>query len=126
MKQYEKSKFNLNDLIYLKYKFKKDNMEIDIKKVINDIWVLKYWYLNIIMNSIDSNNRVNLDNIDLSDSNKRSLEAYFKSKWFIDKIKLKWDSKKILYLNPYYSHQWKTIHPDLYEAFKKFNWDIIY
>lgn len=126
MKQYEKSKFNYDNLITLNYKFKKMNKDLDISKIVNDIWVLKYWYLNILEKTADSKNRISFDNIDLSDSNKRWLEAYFKNKWFIWKFKLKWDSKKILYLNPYYSYEWKTISKELYEAFNQINWNIVY
>lgn len=121
MKQYEKSKFNLDNYYKPKYNFIKMNKDLDIKKIINDIWVLKFWYLKIIEMTSDSKNRIHFDDIELSESNKRTLEAFFKKKWFIWKFKLKWDSKKVLYLNPLYSHQWKTISKELFEAFNSIN-----
>lgn len=104
----------------------KKNIEIDTLKVVEDIWVLKYWYLTLIEDTIDSKNRVTFDNINISDSNKRSLESYLKKKWFIGKFKLKWDSAKILYLNPYYAHTWKTISKELFDAFNDINNNKVY
>ena len=126
MKQYEKSKFNFENIYYTKYNFIKMNKDLDINKIVSDIWVLKFWYLKIIEMTSDSKNRINFDDIDLSDSNKRSLEAFFKKKWFIWKFKLKWDSKGVLYLNPLYSHQWKSVSIELRNAFDKINEWIIY
>jgi len=99
----------------------KVNVELDTEKIANDIWVLKYWYLSLIKDTLDSQNRITLDRINISDSNKRSLEAFLKRKWFIGKFKLKWDSKKILYFNPLYAHSWKTISKELYNAFDDIN-----
>jgi hypothetical protein len=39
---------------------------------------------------------------------------------------LKWDSKGVLYLNPLYSHQWKSVSIELRNAFYKINEWIIY
>jgi len=125
MKEYKKSKSFL-DNYYIKYNFIKMNKDLDINKIISDIWVLKFWYLKIIEMTSDSKNRINFDNIELSDSNKRGLEAFFKKKWFIWKFKLKWDSKGVLYINPLYSHQWKSVSIELKNVFDKINWDIIY
>ena len=104
----------------------KKNIEIDYWKIARDIWVLKYWYLTLIEDTADSKNRVNMDNIELSDSNKRSLESFLKKKWFLGKFKLKWDSSKVLYLNHRYNHIWKSIGMDLYDAFNEINWGNIY
>ena len=123
MDKYKNSKPNL---LYLKYKFMKKNIDIDYKKVSDDIWVLKLWYLNLIEATIDSKNRVSFENIDISESNKRTLESFFKKKGFLWKFKLKWDSNKILYMNPYYSHTWKTINTELYTAFDEINNNKIY
>ena len=104
----------------------KDNIDIDFWKVADDIWVLKYGYLSLIKESIDRKNRISLDYINISDSNKRTLVAFLKKKGFIGSFKLKWDSKKILYLNPFYAHRGKTISKELYEAFNEINWDKVY
>ena len=126
MKNYEKDKFNFEEIYFIKYKFRKMNKNIDISKIVDDIWVLKYWYLTIIEKTADSKNRINFDNIDLSESNKRSLEYFFKKKGFIGKFKLRWDSKKILYLNPIYSYEWKTVSKELFNAFNKVNKEEMY
>ena len=118
----KKDNFNL---VYLRYWFMKTNIEIDISKIIDDLWVLKYWYLTILKESIDSKNRINFDNIDLSPSNTRILIALFKRKWFIWKYKLKGDSVKNYYLNPLYAHKGKTISNELYVEFNDTNeWKI--
>ena len=112
-------------LLYLKYKFMKKNIEIDYKKLSDDIGVLKLWYLNLIEATIDSRNRVTLDNIDISDSNKRSLISFFKKKWFIGSFKLTGDSNKRLYMNPLYNSVWKTVRKELFDAFDDINnWQI--
>ena len=123
MHEYRKDKFNLT---YLRYWFMKSNIELDNWKIIDDIWVLKYWYLTILKESIDTKNRVNFDNVNLSDSNTRSLIALFKKKWFIWKYKLKWDSVKNYYLNPLYAHKGKSITNELYESFNEVNWNKVY
>lgn len=123
MDNYKKDKFNL---IYLRYWFMKVNVDIDFWKVAEDIWVLKYWYLTLLKESIDSKNRISLDYINISESNKRSLIAFLKKKWFIGNFKLKWDSKKVLYMNPLYAHRGKTISKELFDAFDEVNWGKIY
>jgi len=123
MHEYKKDKFNL---VYLRYWFMKTNIEIDTSKIIDDIGVLKYWYLTILKESIDSKNRINFDNIDLSSSNTRSLIALFKRKWFIWKYKLKGDSVKNYYLNPLYAHKGKTISNELYVEFNEINEGQVY
>lgn len=117
----QKYKTDKPNLIYLHYRFMKKNIDIDYKKLADDIWVLKLWYLNLIETTIDSKNRISLDNISISDSNKRSLVAFFKKKWFIGSFKLKGDSSKILYMNPYYNSKWKTISKELFDAFDDIN-----
>ena len=118
MQKYQTDKPNL---VFLHYPFMKKNIDIDYKKLADDIWVLKLWYLNLIETTIDSKNRVSLDNISISDSNKRTLVAFFKKKWFIGSFKLKGDSNKILYMNPYYNIKWKSISKELYDAFDNIN-----
>ena len=119
-----KDKFNL---IHLKYMFVKINKEIDFWKIRldNDI-KSKYQYLLPIIYSIDSKNRISFNEINLSESNLRTLLALFKKKGFIWQFKLKWDSVKTYYLNPYYAHTWKTISKELFEVFNEINWDKIY
>jgi len=109
---------NLNKTRYM---FVKNNIELDVIKLIEDIGVTKFAYLNILMQSIDTKNRIHFDNIHLSDSNIRSLVSLFKKKWFIQKIKLKWDSVKTFYLNPLYAHRGQTLTTGLFEAFDDVN-----
>ena len=123
MHEYKKDKFNS---LNLRYWFMKDNIDIDFWKVVADIWVLKYWYLSLLKESIDTKNRISLDYITVSESNKRTLVSFLKKKGFIGNYKLKWDSKKVLYLNPFYAHRGKTISKELFDAFDSTNWGKVY
>ena len=123
MQEYKKDKFNS---LNLRYCFMKDNIDIDFGKVADDIWVLKYWYLSLLKESIDTMNRIMLDYINISESNKRTLVAFLKRKGFIGSYKLKGDCKKVLYLNPFYAHRGKTISKELFDAFDSTNWGKVY
>lgn len=124
MNNIKKDKFNL---VKLKYMFIKINKEIDFWKIrLDEDIKSKYQYLLPIIYSIDSKNRISFDEINLSESNLRTLLSLFKKKWFIGQLKLKWDSKKTYYLNPYYAHTWKTISKELYEAFNDINNNKVY
>lgn len=125
MPDYRKDKINS---LHLRYMFIKKNKEIEYYKISQDkdIWPNRFWYFMLIIDTIDSKNRVNFDVVTLSDSNLRRIISLFKKKGFILKLQLKWDSCKVYYLNPFYAHVGKWIPIELYEAFNEVNWGKVY
>jgi len=116
-----------DNIIKTRYMFLKQNIELDTIKMINELWTRRYAYFMIIIESIDTKNRIHFDNIPLlSPSSMRELVSLFKKKWYILKLKLKGDSVKTFYLNPLYAHRGQSISKELFDAFDKINWGKIY
>ena len=120
------SESKIENRIYLKYKFLKNNMEYNLDKLVEIIWTAKYYYVAKLMHTMDSKNRIDFQSLWLSDWVLKHLRSLFIKHWIVGKFKLKWDWVKTYYLNPFYAHTWKTISKELFNAFNEINNNKIY
>lgn len=118
---WEPWKSKIENRIYLKYKFTKNNMEYNIDNLAKDIWTARYYYVAKLIHTMDSKNRIDFEVLWLPEWTLKKLRPLFIDVWIVWKFKLKWDWVKTYYLNPYYAHTWKTISKELFDAFDSIN-----
>ncbi len=122
----EKRESKIENRIYLKYKFTKNNMEYNLDNLVDIIWTAKYYYVAKLIHTMDSKNRIDFSVLELPIWTLKALRPLFIDAWIVWKFKLKWDWVKTYYINPFYAHTWKTISKELYEAFNDINNNKIY
>jgi len=116
----------IENRIYLKYKFTKNNMEYNLDKLVDIIWTAKYYYVAKLIHTMDSKNRIDFEVLWLPMWTLKALRPLLIEVWVVWKYKLKWDWVKTYYLNPYYAHTWKTVSKELFDSFDEINWGKVY
>lgn len=116
MKCEEKQRYYLTNFIMINTRFNVPSLVID------KVWAWKYKYFELILNKMDSNNKINFEELELTPITEKRIRAEFHKVWFIRKIRLNDTIWYAWYMNPYLANKNNKQNNKLKEVFKDNNY----
>ena len=116
MKCEKKQDYYLTNFIMINTRFNVPSFIID------KVWAWKYKYFELMLDKMDNNNKINFEELDLTEVTEKRIRAEFHRYWLIRKIKLNDTVWFAWYMNPYLANKSNKQNNKLKEVFKDNNY----